>query len=83
MDLGACVSVDGAQGNEYPIVCISLVRCNQEGKLGFLDDFRRLNVGITRAMRGLIIIGSQRTLLTRDNNNVWNPFSWTMRGQVY
>ena len=69
-----CLTIDGAQGNEYQIVIITLVRCNSTGQLGFLDDFRRLNVGITRAKAGLIIIGSYRTLLTRDSNSVWTPF---------
>ena len=72
--VGTCLTIDGAQGNEYPYVILTLVRCNGTGKIGFLDDFRRLNVGITRAMKGLIIIGSQRTLLLRDSNNVWTRF---------
>ena len=59
IDLGACVSIDGAQGNEYSIVTISFVRCNEEGKLGFVHDFRRLNVGITRAMRAWFDINRQ------------------------
>ena len=75
--IGTCVSVDGAQGQEYPIVCLSLVRCNPDGKFGFLSDYRRLNVAMTRARRGLMIVGSQRTLLTRDQNKVWYPFSDT------
>ena len=72
--VGTCLTIDGAQGNEYPYVIITLVRCNGTGKIGFLDDLRRLNVGITRAMKGLIIIGSRRTLLLRDSNNVWIRF---------
>ena len=72
--LGACLTIDGAQGNEYPFVIISLVRCNGTGQIGFLDDFRRLNVGITRARKGSILIGSQHTLLHRDSNNVWTKF---------
>ena len=70
----ACLTIDGAQGNEYQIVIITLVRCSSTGQLGFLDDFRRLNVGITCAKAGLIIIGSYRTLLARDWNSVWTPF---------
>ena len=55
--VGACVTIDGAQGNEYSIVIFSLVRCNGTSQIGFLDDFRRLNVDITRARKDLIIIG--------------------------
>ena len=69
-----CLSVDAAQGQEYTIVGISLVRCNKSGDLGFLKDHRRLNVAMTRARQGLIIVGNQDTLLARDETNVWHPF---------
>ena len=35
---------------------------------------RRLNAAMTYVNRGLIIIGSQRTSLTRDTNNARRPF---------
>jgi ATP-dependent exoDNAse (exonuclease V) beta subunit len=38
------------------------VRCNLHGDIGFLNDLRRLNVALTRAKAGLIMIGDPATL---------------------
>jgi regulator of nonsense transcripts 1 len=53
-------SVDGFQGSERDYIVMSCVRSG--GSIGFVQDVRRLNVSITRARYGLIIIGDSETL---------------------
>jgi len=55
-------TVDGFQGQERDVVLISLVRANENGQIGFLNDLRRMNVAITRARMKLIIMGDAETL---------------------
>ncbi|MBI1341873.1 MAG: AAA family ATPase [Terrimonas sp.] len=55
-------TIDSFQGQEKDNIIISLVRSNDEGEIGFLKDYRRMNVAMTRAKEQLIIIGDSATL---------------------
>jgi len=68
-------SIDGYQGREADIVVFVTVRCNQKGEIGFLKDLRRLNVVMTRAKTGVIVIGNTATLTKgtsgRESSATW------------
>jgi ATP-dependent RNA/DNA helicase IGHMBP2 len=55
-------TVDSFQGQERDIIAISLTRSNKHGDIGFLSDIRRMNVGMTRARRKLLLVGDSSTL---------------------
>ncbi len=57
-------TVDSFQGQERDIIAITLTRSNPQGEIGFLSDIRRMNVGMTRARRKLLLVGDSSTLCT-------------------
>jgi len=57
-------SVDSVQGREADLVIMSTVRSNPDMKVGFLDSDRRVNVALSRARRGLILVGDSEFLRT-------------------
>lgn len=55
-------TIDSFQGQEKETIILSLVRSNDEGEIGFLKDYRRMNVAITRAKEQLFVIGDSATI---------------------
>ncbi|WP_158826196.1 AAA domain-containing protein [Mucilaginibacter lacusdianchii] len=55
-------TVDGFQGQERDVIYISLTRSNIDGTIGFLSDYRRMNVAMTRAKYKLVLVGDSATL---------------------
>lgn len=55
-------TIDGFQGQEKDVVYISLVRSNDKQEIGFLKDYRRMNVAMTRARKQLIVVGDSATI---------------------
>ena len=55
-------TIDSYQGSEKEAVIFSCVRSNDKGNLGFCSEYRRINVALTRAKFGQIIVGNVQTL---------------------
>lgn len=53
------LSVDAVQGREADVAILSITRSNDRAELGFLgpDYWRRINVAVSRARYGLVIVG--------------------------
>ena len=64
-------TIDSFQGQEKENIILSLVRSNDDGEIGFLKDYRRMNVAITRAKEKLFVIGDSATI---GADNFYNAF---------
>ena len=63
-------AVDDYQGEENDIILLSLVRSNSDGKIGFLKIENRVCVALSRAKKGLYVIGNFKMLRGRDDT-IW------------
>ncbi|XVE67327.1 hypothetical protein DITRI_Ditri08aG0151700 [Diplodiscus trichospermus] len=64
VDIG---TIDGFQGREKDVVIFSCVRASKDRGIGFVSDFRRMNVGITRAKSSVLVVGSASTLKSDEH----------------
>lgn len=56
-------TTDAFQGRESEIIIFSCVRASPGGGIGFLQDIRRMNVGLTRAKASLWVLGNSESLI--------------------
>ncbi|KNC82196.1 hypothetical protein SARC_05516 [Sphaeroforma arctica JP610] len=74
-------TVDSYQGREKEVIVLSCVRSSKNTGVGFLKDKRRMNVALTRAKRGLVVLADIKTL---NRNVTWRTYlTWaTANGLV-
>lgn len=65
-------TVDSFQGEEADIILLSLVRNNAEGNVGFLSKENRICVALSRARKGLYIMGNIHQLKQKSKVSFWN-----------
>ena len=70
-------TIDNYQGEEADVPIISLVRSNAEGSIGFLYEPERVNVMLSRARHGMIILGNDQTL--RHSKNQAGRALWSAK----
>lgn len=68
-------TVDSFQGRECDVVLYSTVRSNASGNIGFLRDYRRINVALSRAKHLLVIVGDDQTMRNAVTGMSENPFA--------
>ena len=68
-------TVDSFQGRECDVVLYSTVRSNPEGNIGFLRDYRRVNVALSRARSLLVIVGDHQMMRYAATGMEENPFA--------
>ncbi|KAL1612781.1 hypothetical protein SLS60_001010 [Paraconiothyrium brasiliense] len=79
-------TIDNYQGEESDIVIASLTRSNSLGDIGFMKSPQRVNVLLSRARDGLIMIGNAETFMSSHRGKeVWVPLMelLTRAGHVY
>ncbi|KAH7098453.1 P-loop containing nucleoside triphosphate hydrolase protein [Auriculariales sp. MPI-PUGE-AT-0066] len=79
-------TIDNAQGEEWKIVIISLTRSNKNNDIGFMFSPERLNVLLSRARDGCIIIGNANTFrASRKGGDLWGKLLDHMqaKGNIY
>ena len=63
-------AVDNYQGEECEVILISLVRSNDDGKIGFLKIENRICVALSRAKHGLYVMGN--LTIMSESSSMWS-----------
>ena len=71
-------TVDSFQGRECDVVVYSTVRSNRNGTIGFLKDYRRVNVALSRARDLLVIVGDDFMMGDATIGPNLNPFAMVL-----
>ena len=73
-----CIVVHKYQGEENEIILLSLVRSNKEAKIGFLKTENRVCVALSRARKGLYIVGNMDNLC-ESGGELWQEIKKTLQ----
>ncbi|KIK92929.1 hypothetical protein PAXRUDRAFT_546697 [Paxillus rubicundulus Ve08.2h10] len=79
-------TIDNYQGEESDIVIASLTRSNPDGAIGFMNSPERVNVLLSRARNGLILIGNSNTFQrSKTGGDLWRKLFGLLRdgGHLY
>lgn len=68
-------TVDSFQGRECDVVIYSTVRSNRNRSIGFLKDYRRINVALSRAKDRLVVVGDNLMMEHATIGSEKNPFA--------
>ena len=60
-------TIDQVQGREADLSILTLTRSNSSRNIGFVNNFPRINVALSRAKHGLIIIGDRNMFEGKPN----------------
>jgi superfamily I DNA and/or RNA helicase len=69
--------VDNFQGEENDIIILSLVRSNDEAKVGFLKTENRVCVALSRAKKGFYLIGNMGNLAA--SSKLWREVNTVLK----
>ena len=71
LDTVTISTINGYQGRENDYIILSCVRSNKEHNVGFMSNEARINVALSRAKYGLIIVGNAFTM---GSTPVWKSY---------
>jgi hypothetical protein len=78
------VRIGNYQGEESDVVIASLTRSNASIDIGFMNSLERLNVLVSHARGGFILIGNSQTFMNaRKGKELWSKFFQLVNQDAY